>query len=293
MFDKNITSIAMGARNSTIRQVSSLQAKSVFTAHFARFRVNTAQEILGPEAFQPSTMELSSLRIQNSLPEEKLARYNDTFNGFKEDLWEKGGSFFEAQTEDFKLADTRIQDGRLVIETKTGGFSSGGIGSKFKFKGDFDIQVDCQVDFTKDADDMDQILVFNVIDPTEGLKDEEIVSGQIGVVKSRGKPAGLFSNSLTKGEIKNNRGKKIDRFRGSLRLVKFGQSLYAFYRNEGAPAWKSFGAFPFDARETGISLQVRNIELRKAGSIGAKNPFTASFDNFRVNAAQEIIESEI
>lgn len=293
MFDKKITTIAIGARNCAVRLLDSLQANSVFTAHFARFRVNTAQEILGPEAFQTPAMELSSLRIQNSLPGEKLAPYNDTFNGFKEDLWEKGGAFFEAQTEDFKLADIRIQDGRLVIETKTGGFSSGGIGAKFKFKGDFDVQVDCRVDFTKDAEDMDQILIFHVIDPTEGLKDEEIVGAQIGVAKSRGKPAGLFSTSLTKGEVKFNRGKKIDRFRGSLRMVKSGTTLYAFYRNEGTPIWKSFGAFPFDSRETGISLQARNFEMRKAGSIGAKTPFTGTFDNFRVNAAQEIIEPEI
>jgi hypothetical protein len=140
---------------------------------------------------------------------------------------------------------------------------------------------------------MDQIAALNAVDPTQGLKDEELVNVHVSVAKASGKPAGLYSAYFMKGEYKANRAKRIDRFRGSLRLVRFGSTLHAFYRNEGASTWKSFGAFPFDRRATGIGLGVRNFEMRKATSIGAKSPFTASFDNFRVNAAQEITESEI
>jgi hypothetical protein len=292
-FDKDVVAIAFGARNSTLRNRLTLVARSVFKARFGNFYVNGAQEVLGPETFQASLMELASLRIQNSLPEEKLARYQDAFKTFKEDLWAKGGSFFQAQSEGFRLADTRIQDGRMVVETKTGAFSSGGMASKFVFKGDFDVQVDCRVDFTKGAEDMDQIAMLGASDPSQGLKDNESVNVFLNVSKVRGKNAILHAGSFMKGEHKLTRWRGLDRFRGTLRFVKFGRTLYAFYRNEGASTWKNLGAFPFDAPETGIGVGIRNFELRKADPIGAKSPFTASFENFRVNAAQGIAEPEI
>jgi len=42
-------------------------------------------------------------------------------------------------------------------------FSAGGLGSKYTIRGDFDIQVDCHIDFLEGDYDMDQLLVFAAI----------------------------------------------------------------------------------------------------------------------------------
>jgi hypothetical protein len=64
---------------------------------------------------------------ENSLLSSELAFYSDSFDSFKEDLWEKAGYVFTAtQLQNIRMANMTIEDGRLRIDTKTGGFSKGG-----------------------------------------------------------------------------------------------------------------------------------------------------------------------
>ena len=80
------------------------------------------------------------LQIENSLPQSELAYYCDTFDSLREDVWEKAGFVFSAaQLGNLKIADMTIEEGRLRIDTKTGGFSKGGLVSKFTIRGDFDV----------------------------------------------------------------------------------------------------------------------------------------------------------
>jgi len=97
--------------------------------------------------FQGCATEPISFKIENSLSQDKLAYYNDSFDKLREDLWEKAGfTYSQAQVRQFKAADLTIENGVLRVETKTGGFSKGGLVSKYKLRGDFDVQVDCHMD---------------------------------------------------------------------------------------------------------------------------------------------------
>ena len=91
------------------------------------------------------------LQIQNSLPQEKIAYYNDSFEKMREDLWERAGYVYRReQVQNFRQADLLFGKNKLIIRTKTGSFSKGGLGSKFALRGDFDIQLYSRIDFIKD-----------------------------------------------------------------------------------------------------------------------------------------------
>ena len=111
-------------------------------------------------ATQPSTF-----KIENSLPQDKLAYYNDSFDRLREDVWDKAGYMHsEPVRANFRQANMVIEDGKLRIDTQTGSFSKGGLASRYVIKGDFDIQIDCHIDFLNGFQDMDQVVAFAVLD---------------------------------------------------------------------------------------------------------------------------------
>jgi hypothetical protein len=62
------------------------------------------------------------LPISKSLPPSELAYYCDSFDSLREDVWERAGFVFSAaQLGNIKIADMTIENGRLRIDTKTGG----------------------------------------------------------------------------------------------------------------------------------------------------------------------------
>jgi hypothetical protein len=88
-------------------------------------------------------------------------------------MWEKAGYINRASIRsNFRLADVIVDSGTLLLETKTGPFSFGGISSKFCFRGDFDVKVDCMVNFYKNFDDIDQVAQFKAADKTEDLEND-------------------------------------------------------------------------------------------------------------------------
>jgi len=75
--------------------------------------------------------DTAPLQIENSLPQSKLEYYNDTFDKMREDLWDRAGYLYrEEQVQNFKQADLRFENGKLIIRTQTGSFSKGGIASR-------------------------------------------------------------------------------------------------------------------------------------------------------------------
>ena len=63
-------------------------------------------------AFLGCVTDTASLKIEKSLPQNKLAYYNDSFDKFRTDLWDNAGYLHnEAQEANFKLAKMRIDDG--------------------------------------------------------------------------------------------------------------------------------------------------------------------------------------
>ncbi len=83
--------------------------------------------------------------VHNSLPQEILARYTDPFDTFRTDLWERAALFTASeQAKGFKRARFEVQDGKLHIRARKGGFSQGGLGSRYLIRGDFHIRIACR-----------------------------------------------------------------------------------------------------------------------------------------------------
>jgi hypothetical protein len=80
-------------------------------------------------------------------------------------------------------------------------------------------------------------------------------------------------------------------FRGSLRIVRAGNKVSTYYKKEGG-SWKKRDTFPSSGGHARVGLVVQNYAMQRT-SIHATAPVIGKLDNFRINAAQDIIEEEI
>jgi hypothetical protein len=231
-------------------------------------------------------------KIENGLPQSKLAFYNDSFDSLREDLWEKAGfTFSQAQLRQFKAASLTIENGVLRIDTKTGGFSKGGLVSKYKLRGDFDVQVDCHIDFLIGIHDMDQVPGFGAVE--RGKTPGEMRGIFIGLLKEgQGGESIIYSNYREKRKLHPGNWHRTGDFHGTLRFVRIGHEISTLYKREGEAQWKKLNTFPSSKNDATVGFGLQNFIVRR-NSITAKSSITANFDNFRINAAQEIIEEEI
>ncbi len=243
-------------------------------------------------SFEGCVTEKATLKIERSLTQNEFAYYNDSFDKLREELWEKAGYVHsKVQMANFKLAYVSIENGRVRVETKTGCFSKGGLASKYALRGDFDIQVDCHIDFLKGRYDMDQYLAFKVISKAREIQETESVV--IGLIK-KGELnfSTIFSGYIEKGKYHHGNGRKIGNFHGTLRIRRIGNRISTLYKKEGKSEWKKINTFRFSANDIIFGFALTNY-VSKRNTIKARSPITATFDNFRINDAQEIIESEI
>ena len=242
--------------------------------------------------FPGCVTDTTSLKIEKSLPQSKLAYYNDSFDKQRTDLWDKAGYVYNKEQEaNFKLADMRFEHGKLRIETKTGCFSKRGLGSKYVLRGNFDIQVDCQIDFLQGVHNMDQALGFIVVG-----KGKKITAGDavlVRLLKRGGSGSGkLLSASLDNGNYHPGTWYEVDGFDGTLRIIRKGSDISILHRNRGEEAWELLDTFWSTSKDLLIGLYLQNYTSRRT-SITARSSITATFDNFRINAAEEIIEEDI
>ena len=242
--------------------------------------------------FQGCVTDTASLKIEKTMPQSKLAYYNDSFDKFRTDLWDKAGYIHnEAQKANFKLAKMRVEDGRLWVQTETGCFSAGGLASKYTLKGDFDIQVDCQIDFLEGLYDMDQSLVFVVIE--KGKKHGRDNTVFLSLFKKGGRDFNtIFSGFWENGKFHRGNWSKIGNFDGTLKIVRIGNNITTLYKTQENKQWENLGTFRSTPNDVMIGFKLNNFSSMRT-SITAKAPITATFDNFRINAAEEIIEEEI
>jgi hypothetical protein len=232
------------------------------------------------------------LQIENSLPQDELAYYNDSFDEMREDLWDRAGYLYkEEQIHNFKLADTRFENGKLIISTKTGSFSKGGLGSKYALRGDFDLQLDCRIDFLKDAPGMDQLLNILVVDKSEkiGKTDTVVINFSKGGMSHQG---WLGSGAIINGFWRKGSSKMMENFDGALRILRKGKYISALYKKKGDSEWSKIYTFRVTENDMKFGFTVRNF-FAKRTRIQATQSISAEFDNFRINAAHEIIEEEI
>ena len=246
-------------------------------------------------AMTPALVDMvgaAEFTIQNSLPQDELAKYSDSFDKWRDHLWEKGALAWEdQQAAGFKAADTRIEDGRLAIETKSGGFSKGGLASKYKLGGDFDIQIDCDFEFLPGRLGMDQVLIFTLMHKGQSM--QELDQASVMLLKPRGKSAGVLMFKRMKGSASNLVDRVMrDSFQGTLRLVRIGGRVEGLFKSSGFREWTSLGTLSFTTKPVTVGFAVTNFG-RRMKDIKARQPLYARFDNFRINSAQKIIESDI
>lgn len=238
--------------------------------------------------------DTARLQIENSLPQHELAYYNDTFDNMREDLWERAGYVYhKEQLQNFRQADLRFGNGKLIIRTKTGSFSKGGLGSKFALRGDFDVQLHCRIDFIKNIPvwDMDQVVTFAVLDKTLNLGKMNIAT--LGLFMRGGQVQGnIYCSYVVNGKRKKGGSQKIDNFNGSFRILRTGKSISMLYKKTGAPEWIKMNTLRVTDKDMMIGLQLRNF-ISKRTTIDANYSVAAEFNNLVINAAQGIIEDEI
>ncbi|MBW1944962.1 MAG: hypothetical protein JRJ51_19320 [Deltaproteobacteria bacterium] len=233
-------------------------------------------------------------KVENSLPPDELADYNDSFDSFREDLWDKAAWVpLEKQKANLKTAEISIEDGQLKMQTKTGAFSKIFVGSKFLLKGDFDIQVDCQVDFLEDISEMDQITGFFILKKGKDFKDIKIFQIRAVKTSARWEQDGIIQTATLKGGKWRSRARhNTENFHGTFRVTRKGKKCTTFYKKEGRVEWKEMVTESFTDEEVMAGFFATNFRSQ-ATRIKAIRPFTARFDNFRINAVQGIIEEDI
>ena len=243
-------------------------------------------------SFLGCVTDTATLKIEKSLPQKKLTYYNDSFDKFRTDLWEKAGYIPNtAQETNFKLAKMRIEDGKLRVETEAGCFSKGGLGSKYGLRGDFDIQMDCQIDFLEGVYDMDQLLTLLVVERGKELKTMNSVS--LCLLKKGGRDFNtIFSGFRKNGRFHRGNWYKIGNFDGILRIVRIGDRISTLFKRKRDAEWKKMDTFQSTPNDVMIGFSTCNFTPIRT-SITAKTPITTTFDNFRINAAEEIIEEDI
>jgi hypothetical protein len=247
---------------------------------------------ISPAVFQGCATETSNFRIKNSLAPNQLAYYSDTFDKLREDLWEKAGLVFSfQQLQNIKIADLAIEDGKLRITTKTGGFSKGGLTTKYSFSGDFDIQIDCRIDFQAHTPDMDQILGCGLRE--QGKAPEETRFFAITLLRqAKSNKSLILSGYQQKKKFHSGYSHQIENFHGTMRFVRIAGKISTFYKMESKDTWEKMRTFPSTRNEVTFSVGLQNFVIEKK-SITSDASITAWIDNFKINAAQKIIEEEI
>ena len=230
---------------------------------------------------------------QTSLQQE-LAYYSDEFDKLREDLWEPAGYLYrDEQVQNFKQADMDFEKGKLILRTRTGSFSKGGLASKFAFREDFDIQLDCRMDFVSGVSrtNMDQLFSFAVLD--KSLKPEKMNSATIGLAMGGGVDQGyIFGNYVLNGKREMAVSHLMERFDGSLRILRKGKQISLLYKKMEAADWTLIRTFRLTGNDMVTGFQFRNF-FNYRTTIEAKKSISIQIDRFKVNAVQEIIEEEI
>ena len=84
----------------------------------------------------------------------------------------------------------------------------------------------------------------------------------------------------------------MDSFDGTLRIVRIGKKISTFYKKERHSDWANILSFKGTDKDLGVGFGIQNFTSSRA-SIKSESSIVATFDNFRINGAQEIIEDDI
>jgi tetratricopeptide (TPR) repeat protein len=171
--------------------------------------------------------------------------------------------------------------GEVRLSTIKKHVTKGGLGSRYKLRGDFDIQVDASITFLDGRVDVDQVLMFLVEDESTGSQ------ATIGVSKHKGRPPAVYS-WCHKGERRSK--PKVERagdFNGGLRITREGRRIKTFLRKSSTSSWRRFESFSGMDGDVAVGLVVMNLAQKR--KFTGKEIVVVEFDNFLINAAQSIV----
>jgi hypothetical protein len=231
------------------------------------------------------------VQVKSGVTADQLDYYTDPFDTPKRDLWEIAAFSRTAQLRNFEMAEVSFENGRLKIKTRTGAFSGAVVTSRFQINGDFDIQIDCQIQFLTGKHDVDHVILFGLLE-----KGETLWTGQyawINIVKTAEMQTGIIAaNQRRRGEIIRGRNRQIKGFQGTLRLVRAGNRISVYYRKQSSSGWIKLDTLSFTSDDVAVMLVVQNYKLGRQ-VLNAPESVTGFFDNFKINAATRVIEEEI
>lgn len=231
------------------------------------------------------------IQIKGGVPSDQLLYYTDPFDVPKRDLWEFAAFSQKDQLWDFEKADIKYENGRLKIQTRIGAFSSGVVASKFILSGDFDIQIDCQMIFPKGNVSVDHLLYFTVIRQGDTFYSGH--SATLVIAKVNESKSGVI-RAIQRRHGSYNRGnyREINRFYGTLRMMRTANHLNMYYRKQNASGWTQLDTLTFVGDNVSVIFGVQNFKVGRQ-ALTATESVTGQFDNFRINAVSKVIESEI
>jgi hypothetical protein len=231
------------------------------------------------------------IKIEGGVPIDRLRYYDDSFDALKRDLWEVAAFSQTDQLRNFEMADVNYENSRVRVNTRSGAFSGAVFTSKYQLRGDFDIQIDCEMQFLKGKVTVDQLLYFAVVKKGETFYSGGSVSNVIS------KPSGLEDGFI--GVVLRQHGKytqgnfnKISGFTGTIRLLRTGDQIKIVYHKQSANSWSKLDRLSFTIDDVAIVFGVQNFRPGRK-DLNASESVTAYFDNFRINAAVKVIEDEI
>lgn len=226
---------------------------------------------------------------QARAPENELIYYSDEFDKMREDLWDQVGYLYrDEQMQNYKQADMQFENGNLVIRTRKGSFSKGGLSSKFAFRGDFEIQLDCRMDFVKGVSqaDMDQLFSFAVLD--KNMKPGKMNVAVIGLAMKGGTGrGGIFSNYRLNGKLHKGILRWMEHFNGSLRIERQGKHISILYKTPETTTWSLIKIFRLTSNDMIAGFQFRNF-FNDRTVIQANDSVSIEIDRFKVIAAKHI-----
>jgi hypothetical protein len=163
--------------------------------------------------------------------------------------------------------------------------------SRFLFMGDFDIQIDCEFDFSRTIYGMDQRLLLAVNEINRPLDKANLKVIVLG--KESGATMGGFRVLVMRpGRSTATAKKDMQHFNGQIRFVRQNSRIRVLHREKGSLDWLLLqeASFTDTPLSFGLALQNFNSEMRE---IDAVETVTVAIDNFKVNSAQQITESDI
>jgi heat shock protein HtpX len=258
--------------------------------YIAKYVMGGLLAIIGCIVMLIPGVRLPKLQFAKSLPQDEIEYISDSYGTFQEAFWEKVQVSLPKviKESDFQPAEITTFGRKLEIMTKPESFSKAEIASKFRLKGDFDIQMDCYIDFMEGKLGSDHYFFF------VNLHDEKKIARRNTVGMSFSKkgetnPGVLRSVWWSQGRLSGQRKVEIAGFQGSLRFVKGGQKITTLFKRDAEWEWTEMASFSCSSDAFQLVIGLQNF-IGKKNIAPAQSSLLAIVDNFKVNIAEYIIE---